>query len=657
MTAVRAGALALSAWVALAPVARADSGPPAWLQDAAARPAGSYDDDVPSLVLLCEQTVEFGADGRVTTTERGAIRVLTAEGRDDAACAALYRTDGGKVADLRAWLLPPSGSPVAFGKKDWVDARLDRDDVYDEARTRGISAADRAVPGAVFGYEWTTEMREPFMQFDLAFQDRRPVLLARLTVRAPAGWNVSGTWFNHEPVAPESGANGTMWVMRDLPPVAREPSAPPLSAQVPRIAVSVVPAAPEASRSASFSDWSDVSRWLALLSDGAGAPDDALRARAGVIAANAASDLERIRAIGEFVQRVHYVSIQTGVGRGGGYRPHSAPLVLDKGYGDCKDKANLMRALLAALEIPAWLVGIHAGDPGYVRDGWPSPQQFNHCIVAVRAPAADSLPTQFEHPELGRLVAFDPTDPWTPLGGLPESEQGSLALLIRAGETALTRMPLTAPAANAMRRRVDARLEPDGTLSGTIHETSVGTAGRQERAWRQGVDEAAYRRDIERWVGHGMPGAVLEKFTTADDPGSGRFELDLRVRAPRYAKRLSPGLRAVCPALVSRHERFAFTDPDRTQPIAFEPESVEETATIALPDGFEVEELPKPVDLDTDFARYRTSYAAADGAIHFERSLETRRVTLDPERYAEVQAFFRSVRRGETALVLLRGGD
>ncbi len=46
------------------------------------------------------------------------------------------------------------------------------------------------------------------------------------------------------------------------------------------------------------------------------------------------------------MQNIQYISIQTGLGRGGGYRPHASNEVFAKSYGDCKDKANLMRAML-----------------------------------------------------------------------------------------------------------------------------------------------------------------------------------------------------------------------------------------------------------------------------------------------------------------------
>jgi transglutaminase superfamily protein len=160
----------------------------------------------------------------------------------------------------------------------------------------------------------------------------------------------------------------------------------------------------------------DVSRWLTELSDSQAGIDDALATKPRQLTANAKTELDRIKAIGRYAQSVNYVAIQTGIGRGGGYRPHSSIDVFAKSYGDCKDKANLMRAMLKAIGIQSYLVSIYSGDPTFVREEWPSPQQFNHCIIAVKLADATQAATVINHPSLGRLLIFDPTDDNTPVG-------------------------------------------------------------------------------------------------------------------------------------------------------------------------------------------------------------------------------------------------
>ena len=146
------------------------------------------------------------------------------------------------------------------------------------------------------------------------------------------------------------------------------------------------------------------------------------------LTANARTEFDKIRAIASYVQSIRYIAIAIGVNRGGGMSPRTAAEVFAKGYGDCKDKANLMRAMLKVLNITSYPVGIYSGDPDYVRDEWASPNQFNHCIIAIKVSDETQAATVVTHPTLGRLLDFRCDRRRHAVGDLPDHEQGSWAL-------------------------------------------------------------------------------------------------------------------------------------------------------------------------------------------------------------------------------------
>src|SRR5262249_17488836 len=157
---------------------------------------------------------------------------------------------------------------------------------------------------------------------------------------------------NHAKVEPSVSGSNYTWELRNLPPIEPEPASPKVTNLAPRLAVSFFPApGAKAGAGRAFSNWAEVSQWLSGLSDGQARINDTLAVKGKELTANAKNEFEKIQAIGRYAQNVHYISIQTGVGRGGGYRPHSALDVFAKSYGDCKDKANLMRAMLKVLGI------------------------------------------------------------------------------------------------------------------------------------------------------------------------------------------------------------------------------------------------------------------------------------------------------------------
>src|SRR5258705_4717867 len=439
-----------------APVLALGVEPPSWLEKAAILKLPENEKQLPAVVLQNQKHVTVTQDGRVTTVTTFAVRILVHEGRDYAFARQFYESDAGKVREMQAWLIRPSGPVKRYGKDEIIDAIEDSDDVYNESRYKMIDATKDADTGAVFGYQTTTEERSIFSQDIFGFQSfRLPTLAASYTLSLPQGWHATGVAFNHESLEPIVSLSNYTWEIRDIPPILSEPGSPRVLSLAPRLAVSYFPAGDTKSIPLqTYANWTEVSRWLTGLHDPQWAPDTAITEKAKQLTTGAKTELEKIRAIGRYVQSIRYISIQIGVSRGGGMRPHSAAEVFAKSYGDCKDKANLMRAMLKVLDIPAYPVVIYSVDPTYVREEWASPYQFNHCIIAVKVSDETQAATVITHPKLGRLLIFDATDDDTPVGDLPEHEQGSFALVLAGDAGTLLRMPVTPPEANGLERKI-----------------------------------------------------------------------------------------------------------------------------------------------------------------------------------------------------------
>ena len=623
---------------------------PQWLQQAAAIKVPAYDKKVSAVVLVDDSTVSVGENGQITTTWSYAVRVLTNEGRNEAVAQVGYETDMGKVRDFHAWLIRPSGQVKAYGKDQIVD-QTDLNDVYDESRMKRIVAATEAEPGSVFGYQTTTETRPYFYQSNWYFQDTAPVISSRLTVVLPAGWQARSVTFNHAEVQPATNGTSYTWELRDIPPLEVEPLSPAMTNLVPRLAVKYFPT--EAAKNPGvrpFETWSDVSRWYSELSDAQATPDERIVAKARELTSSATTEFEKIRAIGRYVQNIQYISIQIGVGR---WRPHLASEVLAKSYGDCKDKANLMRAMLKALNIQSYPVLIFSGDATYVREAWVSPSQFNHCIVAVKVSDETLAPTVINHPTLGRLLIFDATDDDTPLGDLPEDEQGSFALIAAGDAGLLMKMPATPSEANSVDRQIQASLSGDGTLNATITEQAIGQRAVDYRREFRHLPRPEYVSLIEGWVTNGATAATVRKIEPTDKSNEGRFNLNIEFSAPSYAQLMQGRLMVFKPALVSRREGLALTESVRRNPVVLASHAFNETVRVKLPAGFDVDELPDPLKIEAAFGSYKTTYEVKDGELIFTRTLAQRAGVIQVDQYQSVRSFFEKIRAAEQAPVVL----
>jgi hypothetical protein len=627
---------------------------PAWLQQAAALTVPTYDRDVTAVVLRDEANVIVDSDGKVSTVTRFAVRILTRDGRAYAKAQESYLTNAGKVKELHAWLIRANGFVKKFGSDQTLDEISDPNDIYNELRVKRINAANEADAGVVFGYESTSEERPLFGQDRWYFQDFSPSLMSRFTLTLPAGWGATSVTFNHAKVDP--GVNGTTytWELQNLPPIKDEPLSPSVSSLVPYVAITYYPnESGIAKTGTAFETWAQVSRWASQLQDPQAVPDEAVKAKARELTANAKTELDRIRAIAHFVQGLQYISIDIGVGKGNGYRPHAASMVLSKAYGDCKDKANLMRAMLKAVDITAFPVVIYAGDPSHVHAEWVSPRQFNHCIVAIRISDETKAGSVLQHPTLGRLLIFDATDDTTSVGDLPSEEQGSLALIVAGDAGTLERMPTLPPESSRLDREADVTLAATGAITATVKERSIGQAAVLERRGYRGLSSGDYRKMIEDWITRGATAAKVAKVDAVDESNEGKFALDVEFAVDSYGQLMQNRLLVFKPAIVSRRESLTLTEPTRQHPIVLHPRAFTETVRVKLPVGFDVDELPDPVKLEAPFGSYQTNYEVKNGELVFTRSLAQKASTIPADQYTKVRSFYERIRAAEQAPVVL----
>ncbi len=616
-------------------------------------PIPPHDPKIPTVVLLDEENLSLDASGRVQGVARYAVRILRYEGRGYARASWNYRTDGGGIRQLDAWMIRPQGDVSEYGKREALDVAAALNDVYNEERVRVLDASGDADVGSVFGFEVSFEERTFSGQFEWSFQGELPTVRSRFTLALPPNWSAKGLTFNHAPVAPSVTGSTYTWELTNLPWIEDEPERPPVSSLAPRLAIDAAPsdAGKLPSSIASYGSWAGVAGWLEEVSAPSAAPDAALESKARLLISGASTALDRVRAIGRYVQDLAYIAIQLNVSRGGGYRPHPAAEVFAKSYGDCKDKANLMKSMLECIGIESHLAVIRAGDPAFVREEWPSPHQFDHCIIAVRADPESSA-AAVRHTALGPLVFFDPTDSNTPLGDLPEAEQGGLALLVMK-DGGLVRMPVAPAEMNHLERLIEAELDSTGAVRGSIHERSRGREAAAERRVFRGTSAADYRRSVEAWVTGGISNVTVSKISPRDDEIGNRFELDVDFRAPGYAQLMGGGLMVFKPAIVSRQERLTLTAPSRKYPVMLHGWTYGETVGTKLPGGYHVEELPPPVVLERSFGSYSATVEAREGKLLFRRSLKLNTMPVPAAQYDSLRTFFERVRSAELTPVVL----
>jgi len=622
---------------------------PGWLKDAVAAGDPSFGHSAAAIVLLDDVSVEFGADGQQHTVERYAVRVRAADGQQATHVQEVYQSGAGKIRDIKAWTIEADGRVIEYGRDRILDRALVNDDVHNDLRVQSVSAGADAQPGSVFGAEITSDEHGVATNLEWQLQSRWPVVDVRRSLKTPDQWSVKSVTFNHSPVAPAITGRVTQWEVRDLPEIPIEPAMPPMAELVPRLAVTVLPSSD--ARLPLFDSWPAVSKWLAEIQDPPASVTDAIRAKSTALIGAETSALGKIRALGRFVQDVRYVSVQMGEAGGGGYRPRPAADSLVKNYGDCKDKATLLRSLAAAAGFRAFMVGVYLGDPGFVRDEWPSPTQFNHAILAVSVDASVDAPAVIKDPQLGSLLIVDATDEQTPIGDLSLGLQGSLGLIVSASNGTLVRLPVLSPDRNLIERRWSTQIDAAGTLTGSFNEISHGDAAAEVRREVADAGAARFAELVQRGIAAAVRGARIDRFVPTSAPD--QFDVSLSFTAPAYAQALQSTLLMVSPPSLG-YSGPDLSSPARHAPIRLAPRSIKEIIDLQLPAALTVDEMPEKATIETTFGRFTATSRNAGGRVTLERSLVLPGSVVPADRVGEVRQFFDQIRAAATSPIVLK---
>jgi len=185
--------------------------------------------------------------------------------------------------------------------------------------------------------------------------------------------------------------------------------------------------------------WEAVAQNYRLLSEPQIRPDQVKEfVRGTTPASTSQSDSEsRLAFIQALVSKLHKEVRYTGIEFGQSElqpQPQPPSEVLKRHYGDCKDKASLLVAMLRDSGIPADMALLNAGPARDVTPELPGMNQFDHAIVYVPAAAPG-----------GEALWIDATAEFTRVGDIPYGDQGRLALIIADGTKELTSTPVARP--------------------------------------------------------------------------------------------------------------------------------------------------------------------------------------------------------------------
>lgn len=591
--------------------------------------------------ILDTGSVTVRQDGTVVAEFREAYRLINERARRRAEVEIPFNESYEEVQVLRARTIRNDGAILNVRKEDIrLGSPFSDFALYDDSKSIGFSMPG-VEDGCIIDYTYRKVTRPVLMPGHFweywRFSGVEPVGLCRYALTLPAGKAFRWKVHNNESLKPAEtvSADGKtrklVWEMRGIAPIPQEPMMPRLSEIGVWLEVTSIPS------------WQEIARWFWGLAKPQVALTPALRRAVDQIAAGRQTAEQKARAIYDFVaNRVRYVGIEFGISA---YRPHPAAQVHEKLYGDCKDKAHLLIAMLSHVGIKASPVLLRAGEQAETRSRLPSLSAFDHCIALAEVE--------------GQKVWLDATAESTAYGDIPTAVRGADALVVREGAGTFERVPMFQPSENGFTVRTEAVLRPDGSAEVETRTQFRGGAAQYWRGYVRSLRPEQREDLIRSWAQTYSSGSRLLEYTLPDGTAKeGPFEIRIRVAAPNLARRA--GSLFVLPVTIGRDtaEGNPFVQETRRWPIVMEePATYHSETLVTLPEGFELVEPPADITLEGPLNHYqRRSTVSADGrTLTLVWTSETRAGRVPAEDYARVQAFYREIDRAtEEALVIRR---
>lgn len=195
---------------------------------------------------------------------------------------------------------------------------------------------------------------------------------------------------------------------------------------------------------------------------------------------------------------VRYAGIEIGEGS---IVPRTPKQVLANKYGDCKDKAALLVAMLRVAGFPASVALLSAGGGFDTSAELPALGHFNHAIVVVEGDPA---------------IWVDPTDVFARAGELPLLDQGRMALIAKPETITLVKTPEADSTANVYRENRTFFLPEDGKARVVEITEPTASAESSLRRWVTGLDAKALRESLEDYAKSAYVAKTMTRYETTE---------------------------------------------------------------------------------------------------------------------------------------------
>ncbi|WP_303635510.1 DUF3857 domain-containing protein [Stenotrophomonas tuberculopleuritidis] len=587
-------------------------------------------------VVRSHITREFRADGSAVSVEERSLLLHSQVAVEAMSQEAIDYVEGRQSVEVfEAYVLDPAGNRHDVPKES-IYTRQQHNGGASASHADGralVIVYPRLSKGATLVRKTRiTQIKPLFDGYASLLQVVNPhttIREARVTIKAPESMALDvrlrdAVGLSH---SRSNGMDQWVWEHRNLTPLPKPSIMPPAGAFGPAILAS------------NFSDWGQVGRAYHRNAAAAANVTHAISALAERLTEGLQEPRDQAEALHHWVTaNIRYVAVYLG---NGGVEPNAATKVLERGFGDCKDKVALLQALLAAKGIDSTpvLVGMRAGPTLPLL---PVAGHFDHVILYV--PALD--------------LYTDPTAEFHRLGELPGSVRGRP--VVHTVDGVLSRTPALEASGNRQRSYTEYRYADGGDVTVSTRFDPSADQEAQMRRSLAGMPTQERGAAVARMiVDAGMEGVGQMSFDAEPQDLTKPLGFRVTVNAQQHLDFTRPGSSALPPAFALESIRDAVLGtpkPDNFAPFRCVPRVREERYSLDFPATVKIAEIPKDIIYSNAAGRYSVEWRQKGQTVTADHRLEEYAIRgtdalCEPKDYPSFRALFQQVRRAFEARI------
>ncbi len=604
-------------------------------------PTSSDYPDADVIILLNHFSHDVLPNGQSRYTTHQVVKILTERGIQKYGDIAIpYQPNSQNIGVNIARTIAPDGTvhiPPDEAFNDVTPPGLLSYNLYSDMMWRVISMV-RLAPGVCIEYQVTLEDKlekvagsETWITGGYNFQSSEVTLETIYALRLPQErylqWKTDNFAIEPEVSDEENGVVLYIWRHGEMPALKLEDGMPHINDIAPRLSYS------------SIASWDNVYKWYKDLAKGRYAPDEHIQETVKKLTENLKTDDAIIRAIYHYVAKhIRYVGIELGQSA---YQPSPAVEVLQKQYGDCKDKTTLLISMLDLVGIKAYPVMLSTFPYERIDTMLPSLSQFNHMIAAI--------PKDKEN-----YIWLDPTSNTCSYGDLPHSDQGRTGLLIGDTQGTFVDIPVLPPESNQFVSKTELWLNRKGDVDGEIRIHMTGQYNLDARWTYQQTPPTEWKNTFASELSQQFPNiqvasVVISELDNPDTP----VEMVIKFQVKNHAIHLNKQM--LLPLPIDEFADYAeiVAAAERTYPLNLSyPTKLEKIIQIHLPDGWNAV-LPPDYEHTTSFAAMERRYSQHENSVTYRLLFTLKHRTIPAEDYVDVKQFFNRLASEDGSRLLL----